>query len=64
LCKPEFVDLTLLPADRETTLDDDGAWGEDPRRASAEEGSRMLQVFLENAAPKIVKLLQNNGSAG
>jgi creatinine amidohydrolase len=60
LFKPEFVDLTLLPADRETTLDNDGVWGEDPRRASAEEGSRMLQVFLENAVPKIKQLLREH----
>ena len=60
LFKPELVDLTLLPADRETTLDEDGVWGEDPRRASAAEGAKMLQVFLENAVPKIKKLLQES----
>jgi len=58
LFKPELVDLTLLPADRETTLDGDGVWGEDPRKASAAEGAQMLKVFLENSVPKIKKLLQ------
>jgi creatinine amidohydrolase/Fe(II)-dependent formamide hydrolase-like protein len=56
--KPKLVDLTLLPADREATLDDDGVWGEDPRKASAAEGAQMLQVFLGKAVPKIRKLLQ------
>lgn len=58
LFKPELVDLSTLPAGRETTLDDDGVWGEDPRRASSAEGAQMLQVFLKNAAPKIRKLLE------
>lgn len=58
LFKPELVDLTLLPAERETTLDEDGVWGEDPRHASAAEGEKMLKTFLENAVPKINKLLQ------
>lgn len=58
LFKPELVDLTLLPANRETTLEDDGVWGEDPRGASAAEGAKMLQVFLENAVPKIKALLE------
>lgn len=58
LFKPELVDLSMLPAGRETTLDDDGVWGEDPRRASSVEGAQMLQVFLKNAAPKIRKLLE------
>jgi len=58
LFKPELVDLNLLPPDRETTLDDDGVWGEDPRQASAVEGERMLNVLLKNAVPKIKKLLQ------
>ncbi|NUM68335.1 hypothetical protein HUU39_24205 [candidate division KSB1 bacterium] len=48
----------MLLAGRETTLDDDGVWGEDPRRASSVEGAQMLQVFLKNAAPKIRKLLE------
>jgi len=60
LFKPELVDLTLLPQNRETTLDDDGVWGEDPRQASAAEGAQMLKVFLENAVPKIKRLLQEH----
>lgn len=58
LFKPELVDLSLLPAEREATLDDDGVLGEDPRRASSAEGAEMLQVFLKNAVPKIRKLLE------
>jgi creatinine amidohydrolase len=59
LFQSELVDLSTLPPDRETTLDDDGVWGEDPRHASAEEGAQMLKVFLENAVPKIIKLLRS-----
>jgi creatinine amidohydrolase len=57
LFQPDMVDLSTLP-DRETTLDDDGVWGEDPRKASAEEGQRMLEVLLRNALPRILKLLE------
>jgi creatinine amidohydrolase len=60
LFMPELVDLGTLPAGRETTLDDDGVWGEDPRQASAAEGKEMLQVFLKNALPKIRTLLQEH----
>ena len=60
LFKPELVDVSTLPSGRETTLDDDGVWGEDPRRASRAEGASMLQVFLNNALPKIQKLLQEH----
>lgn len=56
--KPELVDLSLLPAGREATLDEDGVWGEDPRRASAAEGAKMLQVFLDYAVTKIKRFLQ------
>lgn len=56
LFKPECVDLSTLP-DRETTLDDDGVWGEDPRKASTEEGRQMLEIFLQNALPRITKLI-------
>lgn len=60
LFKPELVDLGLLPKGRETTLDDDGVWGEDPRKASEEEGMEMLRIFLEKAVPKINKLLEDH----
>jgi creatinine amidohydrolase len=54
---PETVDLSLLPVDREATLDEDGVWGEDPRKSSAEAGAKMLAVFVEQALPKIRALL-------
>lgn len=56
--QPELVDLSLLPADRQTTLDDDGVWGEDPRSASVDEGKAMLALFLKNAIPKIKHMLE------
>jgi creatinine amidohydrolase len=57
LFSPDLVDLSLLPKDREATLDEDGVWGEDPRKATAEEGTAMLKLFLEHAVPKINSLL-------
>jgi creatinine amidohydrolase len=54
---PETVDLSLLPTDREATLDEDGVWGEDPRKSSSEDGAKMLAVFVEQAVPKIRELL-------
>lgn len=62
LFDPAAVDLSLLPQDHEATLDDDGVWGEDPRKASAEEGAAMLKVFLERSVPKIRALLEESAS--
>jgi creatinine amidohydrolase len=59
LFQPQLVDLTKLPG-RETTLDDDGIWGEDPRKASTEEGRQMLVTFLQNTLPAIKKLLEKH----
>jgi creatinine amidohydrolase len=56
---PDLVDLSLLPADREATLDDDGVWGEDPRAASAAEGAAMLALFLERTVPTVRQLLDH-----
>lgn len=61
LFHPEMVDFSTLP-DRETTLDDDGVWGEDPRKASTQEGRQMLEIFLQNTLPRIKKLLKENAS--
>ena len=58
LFQPELVDLSTLPSDRETTLDDDGVWGEDPRGASAAEGAEMLQVFIQHAMARIENLIR------
>jgi creatinine amidohydrolase len=62
LFDPEPVNQSLLPMDREATLDDDGVWGEDPRKASADEGAAMLRAFLERSLPKIRTLLQEIAS--
>ncbi len=61
LFQPGMVDLSTLPG-RETTLDDDGVWGEDPRKASAEEGQQMLEIFLQNALPRIIKLFEEHSA--
>jgi creatinine amidohydrolase len=55
---PDLVDLSELPKDRVTTLERDGVWGEDPRLASAEEGERMVIVFLEKTVPQLSGLLR------
>lgn len=52
------VDLATLPPGRETTLDEDGVWGADPRTASAEQGQRMLSLVVERAAPRILNMLE------
>ena len=57
----ELVDLSQLPPDREATLEQDGVWGEDPRRASAEAGEAMVRVFLDRALPRIRELLARHG---
>lgn len=57
LIHPETVDLSLLPTNRVATLDEDGVWGQDPRQASAADGQKMLDVFVEQALPKIRALL-------
>ncbi|MBZ0294596.1 MAG: creatininase family protein [Anaerolineae bacterium] len=56
---PDSVDLSLLPADRRTTLDDDGVMGLDPREASAEHGQEELEVLVQNTVPKIRQLLES-----
>jgi len=55
--EPECVNLSMLPADRVTTLDEDGVWGDDPRKASAEAGAQMVAAFLDVAVPKVRELL-------
>ncbi|MCA9743248.1 MAG: creatininase family protein [Deferribacteres bacterium] len=62
LFQPHLVDLSLLPKDRETTLDEDGVWGDDPRAATAAEGQAMLKLFLQNAVPKVQKMIQEYAS--
>lgn len=49
----DLVDLSLLPAGRTATLEEDGVWGEDPRSASAGEGAEMLDLFVERTLPLI-----------
>ncbi len=57
LWHPQTVELAALPADRVTTLDEDGVMGEDPRSASAEHGQAQLAVFVANTVPQIQRLL-------
>lgn len=58
LFDPDPVDLDRLPRDRVATLEEDGVWGEDPRNATAEEGAKMLALFVERAAPQVRALLR------
>jgi creatinine amidohydrolase len=52
------VDLSALPADRQATLDEDGMWGDDPRKATAESGRQIIEAFLDAALPIVSQLLQ------
>lgn len=56
LFEPDTVDLSLLPRDRVTTLDDDGVWGDDPREATRAEGERMMRAFVDYMAPRVREL--------
>lgn len=58
LIDPATVDLAQLPADRRTTLDEDGVMGEDPRHASAAHGQAQLDMVVQNVAPEVLLLLQ------
>lgn len=60
LFDPGLVDLTRLPEDRVATLDEDGVWGEDPRKATVEAGRRMLAHFLEKAVPRVKALMEKH----
>ncbi len=57
LMYPQTVDLSALPADRQTTLDTDGVMGEDPRQATAEHGQAELDMLLDNTVIHIQNLL-------
>ena len=54
---PTLVDLGAIPDGPAPTLDGEGVWGEDPRRATAEEGAAMLRLFVERAAADLRPLL-------
>jgi len=54
---PDTVDLSLLPADRLTTLDEDGVMGLDPRASSSAHGKEQQEALLNNMTPKIKSLL-------
>lgn len=56
LYEPDMVDLGTLPADRVTTLDTDGVWGEDPRLSSAEEGAEIERLFVERVLKEIQEM--------
>jgi creatinine amidohydrolase len=55
--RPELVDLSLLPRDREITIEEDGIGGGDPRNASIEEGKRIAELIVEELAKEVESLL-------
>jgi creatinine amidohydrolase len=57
LFHPETVDLSLLPQERVTTLDEDGVMGEDPRKSSASFGQEQLDAFVAACVPRIQSML-------
>ncbi len=52
----ELVDLKKLPHDRQTTLEEDGVMGRDPREATKAGGKEQLEALLKNARGKISEL--------
>jgi creatinine amidohydrolase len=64
LFHPDTVDLTQLPDDRVTTLDDDGIAGEDPRLSTADFGQAQLDAFVSASVPVIFDLLNEVGNPG
>lgn len=59
--EPKTIDLSLAPQGRETNLDQDGVWGEDPRKASRVEGETRLKALVEYSALKINELVKKYG---
>jgi creatinine amidohydrolase len=57
LFNPETVDLSALPQDRRTTLDDDGVSGDDPRESSADYGQAQLDALKAATVDRIRALL-------
>ncbi len=55
--QPELVRLDALPADRQTTLDDDGVWGDDPRDATAAKGRDIVQAFVDAVSSEVRSLI-------
>ena len=55
--RPDLVDLTRLPAEGELSVEVYGLSGDDPRKATAEHGKELVEVFLQQAAPKLRELL-------
>ncbi|MCK5775158.1 MAG: creatininase family protein [Bacteroidales bacterium] len=53
-----LVDMSMLPKDRETTLDIEAVSGEDPRGASKELGAEIANTFVKNANEKLEELLK------
>jgi len=52
-----LVDLETLPADRVTTLEEDGVMGQDPRNSSVRGGQEQLDELLRVMVPQIEELL-------
>lgn len=51
--RPDLVRLDRIPAGPAPTLERDGVWGEDPRRATAAEGKAIARAFVERVAARI-----------
>lgn len=51
--RPDLVSLDRVPEGPAPTLEKDGVWGEDPRRATAAEGQAIARAFVEQAAARI-----------
>ncbi len=54
--RPELVDLSLLPTGRDLTIEKDGIGGDDPRKATIEEGERIANLLVEELARQVKEL--------
>ncbi|MBM4084482.1 MAG: creatininase family protein [Planctomycetes bacterium] len=55
--RPDLVDLSQLPKEGEITVDIHGVGGEDPRKATAEHGKYLAELFVQQAAPKVREMI-------
>ncbi|MBC7327780.1 creatininase family protein [bacterium] len=56
--RPDLVDLSLLPQDREITIEKDGIGGADPRNSSKEEGERIANFLVAELSSRVEELMK------
>lgn len=59
--RPDLVDLSLLPTDREIIVERDGIGGDDPRKATVQEGERIANLIVEELTRQVKELKRELG---